>query len=181
MDDPTVGGTCNSFLRTLVKDVWGLEKTKEFMRQLVKQEPVITRDRRLQTEWVVRGKYPLGLGLHTQAAILLIKAGGPLAFAKASEGSKIDTGGGAIVVPKKNPHPSATTAFVNWILSREGHAKFVKAYGSPGARRDAPREGIFPALFSDAGEKIFIETEESLLFREEMSKISREIFKPLLE
>lgn len=181
MDDPTKTGTANNFLTALAnKKIWGLEQTKDFMRQLVRQEPAFTVERRLQAEWIARGKYPLGIGTHTEAAVQLLTAGAPVAFAKMKEGSVIGTGGGGLGLAAKNPHVNASVTFVNWILGKEGHAKFVKAYGTPGARRDAPREGIPPALFPDADDVFFMYTEEDIRLRGEIAKIAGEIFGSLL-
>ena len=69
----------------------------------------------------------------------------------------------------------------NWLLSKEGHSIFVKAYGSPGVRTDAPREGIPIQMFPDPGGKIYEDNEESILYRNNMMKIAKEIFAPLLK
>ncbi|MBI4332204.1 MAG: extracellular solute-binding protein [Chloroflexi bacterium] len=180
-DDPTVTGTGNAFFTFLATQVWGLEQTKEFMRQFVKQEPALTRDKRLSAEWVARGKYALGVAPTHQTVIDFARAGAPIAWVKVSEGTKAATSGGALGIMAKRPHPNATRVFVNWVLGSEGHAVFVKAQGMPGARRDAPREGVSPEQFPDPGEKVYPETEDSILFGEEMMKVSREIFAPLMK
>ncbi|MBI4332205.1 MAG: extracellular solute-binding protein [Chloroflexi bacterium] len=180
-DDPTTSGTGNAFFTMLAGQTWGLEPTKEFMRQFVKQEPAITRDKRLSSEWVARGKYALGVAPTRQTAIEFMRAGAPLVFVKAAEGGKIGTSGGAAAIAAKRPHPNAARVFLNWVLSSEGNATFVRAQGMPGARRDAPREGLVPELFPDPDEKVYAETEETILSGEEMMKISKEIFAPLLK
>ena len=77
--------------------------------------------------------------------------------------------------------PGTSKVFINWILSKEGHAVFIKSYGSPGSRVDAPREGIPPQLFAEPDEKFYEESEESILARTDMMKIANEIFAPLLK
>lgn len=177
--DPTLTGSGNAFLTFLAMDAWGLDETKEFMRQLVKQEPAMTRDRRLSVEWVARGKYPIGIAPSRDVAVEFMKLGAPVVFAKAAEGGKIGTSGGGLGMPVTVPHPKATTVFLNWLLSREGHNKFIRIYGQPGTRRDAPREGIPSDLFPEPGEKAYPEKEDAILFQGEMVKIAREIFAPL--
>ncbi len=181
MNDPTVTGTGNAFFTMLAFDVWGVEGTREFMRQLVKQEPAITRDRRLQAEWVARGKHAVSIATNFENAIEFINLGAPLAFAKVKEGGKIGSGAGGLSVPEAPVHPNAAKVFINWILSKEGHAAFIKTYGSPGSRKDAPREGIPPQMFTEPDEKFYEESEESILFRTEMMKTAREIFAPILK
>ena len=64
---------------------------------------------------------------------------------------------------------------------KEGQAIFSKSNGSPGVRKDVPREGIPPQMFPDPGEVFFGDTEESILFRDEVAKISKEILAPLFK
>ncbi len=180
-NDPTVAGTGSAFFMMLALDIWGKEEMKEFMRQFVKQEPAVTRDRRQQVEWVARGKYSLSVATNLENAIEFISLGSPVAFAKIKEGGKVGPGAGGLAVPVSPAHPNTSKVFVNWILSREGQAVFVKAYGSPGIRLDAPREGIPPQLFPEPDEKFHEDTEESILYRDEVTKIAKEIFKPLLK
>ena len=181
MNDPTITGTGNAFITMLAVNLWGVEEAKEYMRQLVKQEPAITSDRRLQAEWVARGKYAISLATNFENAIEFINLGSPLAFAKVKEGGKAGSGAGGLAVPATPAHPNASKVFVNWILSKEGHAVFVKVYGSPGSRKDAPREGIPPQMYPEPGEKFYEETEESILFRKDMGVFAKEIFAPVLK
>ena len=181
MNDPTITGTGNAFFNMLAFNVWGVEGTKDFMRQLVKQEPVITRDRRLQAEWVARGKHAISIATNLENAIEFMNLGSPIKFAKVKEGGVIGSGAGGLSVPEVPAHPNASKVFINWILSKEGHAVFVKSYGSPGSRTDAPREGIPPQLFAEPDEKFFEETEEGILARPEMMKLARKIFAPVLK
>ncbi len=176
MNDPSVAGTANTFFVMLSLEVWGKEETKEFMRQLAKQEPAITRDRRLQVEWVARGKYDLSVATNLENAIEFLNLAAPVAFSKVQEGGMIGAGAGALAVPDTVAHPHASKVFVNWLLSKEGHSTFVKAYSSPGARKDAPREGVPPQMFPEPDEKFYGDTEESVLFGSEMMKTAREIF-----
>lgn len=180
-NDPTVTGTGKGFLSLLAVYVWGLEPTRDFMRQFVKQEPGVTRDRRLQAEWVARGRYPLSVATNIETASTFIKMGSPLAYVKVEEGSTLITGSAGLGVPVRASHPNAAKVFVNWLLSREGHARFIKWFGNPGTRRDAPREGIPEELFAEPDEKIYLQTEEFILFGAEIERIAREIFAPLLK
>ncbi len=181
VNDPSVAGTGSAFFTMLAVHVWGEEETKEFMRQFVKQEPVVTRDRRLQAEWVARGKYALSVATNLENAIDFIKLGSPIDSFKIKEGSMVGPGAGGLAVPLSPAHPHASKVFVNWLLSKEGHSIFVKAYGSPGIRKDAPREGIPAQMFPEADEKIYQDNEDSILYRTKMFKIAKETFAPLLK
>ncbi len=181
INDPTVAGTGNAFLAFVAEAAYGLEDTGEYMRRLVKQEPVVTRDRRLQGEWVARGKYPLSVANNMETAIDFIRLGAPVTFARVKGDLYVGSGAAGVGVPAKMAHPNAAKVFVNWLLSREGHGTFIKVYGNPGARRDAPRENIPAALFPEPGEKIRMESEESQILREKIATLSGQIFAPLLK
>ncbi|MBI4332125.1 MAG: ABC transporter substrate-binding protein [Chloroflexi bacterium] len=179
--DPTITGSGNAFIRFLATDVWGLEGTKDFMRQLAKQDPAFTREKRLSAEWVARAKHPVGIAPDRGVVIDLMRAGAPIVFVKAAEGGITGTSGGGLGVVARMANPNATKLFVNWLLSREGHASFIRVYGQPGTRKDAPREGIPKEMFPEPGEKVFMEREESILFQDEMMKAAKEIFGSLLK
>lgn len=181
LDDPTLTGTGNAFFSFLATDLWGTDQTKRYLHQLAAQGPAITRDKRIHGEWVARGKYSLGIATDRATATNFIRAGAPVQFIRISEGTRIGSGGGGLGVLARRPHPNATTIFVNWILSKDGMATYVKLSGRPGARVDAPREGVPPDLFPEPGEKIFLETEQSLAYRNEMIKVATEIFGPQMK
>jgi ABC-type Fe3+ transport system substrate-binding protein len=49
------------------------------------------------------------------------------------------------MVMDKAPNPNAAQLFINWALSKEGQASFVKASGSTDSlRTDVPNEGLEP-------------------------------------
>ncbi|MBI4331105.1 MAG: extracellular solute-binding protein, partial [Chloroflexi bacterium] len=126
--DPTITGSGNAFIRVLATDVWGLEGTKDFMRQLAKQDPAFTREKRLSAEWVARAKHPVGIAPDRGVVIDLMRAGAPIVFVKAAEGGITGTSGGGLGVVARMANPNATRLFVNWLLSREGHASFIRVY-----------------------------------------------------
>ncbi|MDP2646050.1 MAG: extracellular solute-binding protein [Desulfobacterales bacterium] len=181
INDPTVAGTGSAFFTMLALDVYGVEETHEFMRQFVKQEPAFTRNRRLQGEWIAKGKYAVGVAVNMQTAVDFLKVGSPIAFARIKEGGKVGSGAGGLSIAANPAHPNAAKVFINWILSSEGHALFTKNYGSPGTRKDAPMEGI-PAEFNpEPGEKFYFDDEKGVLYRGTMIKAAKEILAPLFK
>ncbi len=181
LNDPTVTGSGNSFMAYLVAGVWNMDETKEFMRALVKQEVVLSRENRQLIEWIARGKYEIALAPHRETVAEFINLGAPVDLVRTIEPAKVGAAGGGLSVMAKRPHPNATTVYVNWLLSKEGHAVFVKAFGNPGARVDAPTEGLPRILFVDPGEKAYAETEETFLLEGEMLGVAKDIFAPLLK
>ncbi len=179
--DPTATGAGSSFVAMVIQ-VYGIEDAKKFLEQLVKQEPVITRDWRQLAEWVARGKYPVGVAPNPEQVANFLTAGAPLAFVKVEEGAKIATGAGGVAVPVRAAHPNASAVFVNWLLSKEGQEVLVKGMGSPSRRLDVSTAGIDPMFLREPGEKYIYDDEEQISFTaNEVIPLSKEIFASLLK
>ncbi|MBI4333992.1 MAG: extracellular solute-binding protein [Chloroflexi bacterium] len=180
MADPLVPGAGSSF-PAIVIQVYGMDEAKEFFRQVVKQEPVVTRDWRQMVEWVARGKYPIGLAPNPEQTASFLAAGAPIATVKVNEGAKIGSVSGALGVPARVAHPNASIVFINWLLSKEGQEVFAKGLGNPSRRTDVSTSGINPMFLQEPGEKYIYEDEEHYNFQTAVVPISREIFGPLLK
>ncbi|MDP2643721.1 MAG: extracellular solute-binding protein [Dehalococcoidia bacterium] len=180
-NDPTVSGGGNAFVSHLAHDIWGLEKTLDYMRKLVKQEPVITRNTGLQVEWLAKGKYPIGIAPMQERVAHFMEAGASLSQVKVVEGGKLTPGVGGLALANKRPHPNAAAIYVNWLLTSEGQALAVKAYKYPGTRVDAPKTGVPSAFYPSPGEKVFRTTEAYILAGRQMMKHSKNIFGPLIK
>jgi iron(III) transport system substrate-binding protein len=98
------------------------------MKQLlVDQEPVLSRDRNQLTEFMVRGRYPIGIGLN----ILALQD-----FQSHGVGKNIKTvllpeldyqsGSSTVWLLNRAPHPSAARVFINWLLSKDAQAAWAK-------------------------------------------------------
>ncbi len=181
MNDPTITGAGNSYLAGLAAGVWGMDRTLDFIRGLAKQEIVITRDNRQLVEWVSKGKYKVALAATPELVSDFLKLGAPIKLNKVAEGGKIGAMTGGLGIAAKRPHPNATIVFVNWLLSDEGQAVFVKAVGLPGARVNAPREGIPDIFFRDPEEKFYRENEDTFRLEGEMLGKAKDILAPLLK
>lgn len=177
MRDPTTSGTGNAWVSFMVK-LWGLEQAKDYLKQYVQQEPVITRDTRLQMESVARGKYPVGVATSGDATAEFVKLGAPVAVVRTQHGGVILPGGGSLGLPSKRPHPNAASIFVNWLLSKEGQTAFVMGYGQPSSRTDVPRGDIHTSLFPEPGEKVYLTSEEDAINQGKLTGLAREIFFP---
>ena len=180
MFDPTVGGTTQTWVRFLMTKVFGPTEGEAFLQKLAAQEPVITRDSRLQSEWVARGRYPVCIGLDPQAAYGMHKTGAPITRVAAEEGGLFTGGGGYLVVSLKRPHPNATVAVLNWLLSAAGQEVFSNGYGASAARLGVKTDGISSLSLPITGEKLYPQDEEIVLFKKG-DEAGRRVFKPLLK
>ncbi len=178
INDPTVTGTGEKFFLIVGGQIMGYD----FMRELVKQEPVITRDQRLQVEWLAQGKYPIGTTTKPEIVTDFQRAGVPLAYVSPAEGMWTSAGGGNVALYDKPAHPKAAQLFVNWLLTREGQSIFARALGVPSGRLDASVEGLDKDLLLQPGMKYIAgDSEELLLKAAEERKITLEIVAPLLK
>ncbi len=177
--DPTISGAGNTWFQGLVK---GGIMDLDYMKALARQDLMVQRDARLQVEWVVRGKYPLGLAVRTETAIDFERQGAPAKLMTPAEGTYLIFGGAGLCVVNKAPHPNAATVFVNWLLTKEGSTIFSRAFGAQSARLDVPTEGLHPESVRKQGiDYIFIDTEE---YTQEFDRLTRqaiEVFGPLIK
>ncbi len=160
INDPTVQGAGNSVLTHLAVDLWTREEAYDFFRQLMKQDPVIERDNRINVESLARGKFAIALG--TQADILanFLELGAPIAPVIVKEGVRVSASTYSMAVPPVSASPNATVVFVNWMLSKEGQTVLVKSSLLPSMRVDVPTDGINPIYLPVPGEKLYPDTEE---------------------
>ncbi len=178
--DPTQSGAAARFFAVYI--MTGI-LNPDFHRQLVKQEPFITRDARLLVEWVARGKYPVGLAPQPDIIAEFQKAGAPLNWVSPREGAFLASGNsGAFSYFDQAPHPNTAKAFVNWLMTKDGLTLYSKASLSPTARKDVPTDFIEPDRIRNPAGKYFNSNKEEVLLKEgEMMKLAKEIYGPLLK
>lgn len=178
MDDPTQPGKGGKFINKAIT-YFGLDW--DYMKALAKQEPVIVSDRRLQVEWVVKGKHLLSINPGTEPIIEFKKAGAKVDTSVFKETVDVLGGGAsAIVLVKNAPHPDAAKLFLNWFLSKEGQTVFARAYEIQSAREDTPTDHLPEWQIRKPGVKYAIETEDFVLQETKFSPLTLEIFGTLL-
>jgi iron(III) transport system substrate-binding protein len=94
---------------------------------LLDQEPVLSRDRNQLTEFMVRGRYPIAVGLNA-LALQDFQVHGVGKNVKTVLLPEMDyqASGSAVWLLNRAPHPNAAKLFVNWLLSREAQAAWAK-------------------------------------------------------
>ncbi len=178
--DPTATGSGASMVTFLAR-LWGVDQAREFATQLARQDPGLTRDKRLHGEWTAKGKYPISLAPNPELIAEFIDLKLPVAHVKLEEGGMINTVGGAIGMMSKPPHPNAARLFINWMLSKEGHAVYVSSVKLPGARADAPTEGIDKNIIARPGDKFIIADEQFFFLQRDVLPMSQQIFGAMLK
>lgn len=178
MDDPTISGSGSATFSALASGLMDVN----YLRELAKQDLVITRDRRLMGEWVARGKYPIGIAIDDAVQTELIRAGAPIKLISPVEGNYITASSGGVGVVNKMPHQNAAKAFVNWVLSQDGGTAFSKIYGGQSARTDVPTDHLDPAQVRQSSVKYLNTTSEEVEFQKlEGRKLAQEILGHLIK
>ena len=110
-------------------------KGEDYLKRLVTQKMLISRDQRVLAETLAKGKVALIVGLTYYSFAPFVKAGLPVKpLPTPREGLYASGGSGHLTIMKNPPHPNGTKVFVNWLLGREGQEVFSKAIGQ-GTRR----------------------------------------------
>jgi len=126
-----------------------LQLGEEFVKKLyVDQKPVISRERRQLTDWLVRGTYPIALNADEDEVERLRKEGMPVAAVHSLPdfSGATNTGEGQIGMFKNAPHPNAAKLFINWIASKEGLGIYARARGRAPTRNDIDERSFLPEV-----------------------------------
>lgn len=176
--DPTLPGRGNKwFISNLIMQNLDLD----YMKALAKQDIFITRDIRLQVEWVAQGKHFVSMLPRSAIFRDFYQAGAPVDYISLKE-SKQMLGGGTsgVAVIDRQTHPAAAKLFANWYLSKEGQTVFSKAYMYQTFRLDVPVDHLDSKMLRDPKIDYPIETEDFLKRGQEFTAAAKEVFGPLL-
>jgi iron(III) transport system substrate-binding protein len=118
-DDPRLGGSGNSASQTIYQNTG-----EEVLSKLYAHNVVYTTNKRQMAEWVVRGRYPIGLGLDRAQLKIFQDQGigknvGPVPDSLYTRQQQTPGFGGVGFVDKA-PHPNAAAVYINWLLSQDG-------------------------------------------------------------
>ncbi len=172
--DPTMPGSGEKFWTV----TGAVHKDWDWVREFVtRQEPVVTRDRRLILDWVAQGKAALSIGSNETLVWEYSQAGAPIGWAVLKDGGYTTVGSAVIGIVKDAPHPNAAKVFLNWLLSKEGQSLVTPYVSAPSWRFDVSTEGLNPVLVPEPGRKYFkSDSEEFTLKYDDFRKINNEIW-----
>jgi iron(III) transport system substrate-binding protein len=129
----------------------------------VDQEPVLSRDNRQVAEFMVRGRYPIAIGVNPQILATYQRQGlaKNLKLIHFPEMSTMSSSSSTIWLVNRAPHPNAAKVFVNWLLTRDAQVVWAKE-----VETNSRRVGIEPGnpLYALPPESKFmqIDAEENL-------------------
>jgi iron(III) transport system substrate-binding protein len=157
-DDPRLGGSGNGASQTIYQNFG-----EDFLVKLFNHNVVFSSNKRQQAEWVVRGRYPIAMGLDGAQLDIFQKQGMgkniepvPDSFYKVQQ---VSSGFGGLGFVNRAPNPHAAVVYINWLLSQEGQAAWAKVPRTS-RRTDVPKHD--PMLTPKPGIKYFNGQQEEL-------------------
>lgn len=148
----------------------------EFLAELVsKQKITYSTIPRQGAEWVVTGRYPIGLAVATEEIARFQTQGLGKNISIFEGGVKIQSAGpgfGTVSMMDHAPDPNAAKVYINWLLSKDGQSDWVKATGHNSRRLDvAPGD---QTTYPVAGKTYQdTQTEEQIPVRERAAQIAK--------
>jgi iron(III) transport system substrate-binding protein len=169
-DDPRLPGA-----GPLVGQVMMLNFGPEYLERLLSDQKIVfTTNRRQNAEWVVRGRYPIGLGTG-EDDLAQFKDQGLGRNVKPFTGDITKSMGapgfGTVSLMDRAPHPNAAKIYINWLLSRAGQTEWAKTKGNS-RRLDVPA-GTPDTVPQPGVSYINSQTEEQIGSRNEVGDIAR--------
>lgn len=172
-DDPRMPGSGQQQAAMLLKSYGA-----GFVRDVLsKQQIVVTKDRRQLSEWIIRGRYPVAVGLSPQRFLRFQEQGlgvnvRPVAHPKAGH---LAAGSNTLGLLKNAPHPNAARVLINWFLSNEGQTNWAEFNGINSRRLDVPPS--LPDLYppKQGFELVDLEKQEYRRYFDEARGIAREV------
>jgi iron(III) transport system substrate-binding protein len=141
--DPAVPGTGSNHASELY-----VQFGEAFAKQLyVDQKPVISRDERQLTDWLLRGVYPIVFGANNARVDEMRKEGLPVLTVRSLSDlpGTVAVGNGLVALLKNAPHPRAAQLFINWLASKEGLEIYARAIRWSPTRNDIDEQTFVPA------------------------------------
>jgi len=141
--DPTVPGTGSNQAARFYAQLG-----EDFARRLyVDQKPVISRDERQLTDWLLHGTYPIVIGADDARVEEMRKEGlsaSPV-YAFPDLPGTVAVGNGLVAMFKNAPHPNAAKLFINWLASRDGLEVYARTIRWSPTRNDIDERSFVPA------------------------------------
>jgi ABC-type Fe3+ transport system substrate-binding protein len=116
--------------------VYGEDALKELLQN---QDLVVSNDLRQQAEWVIRGRYPIAIGLVPDAFLVFREQGLKINIQPVGDsGWATSTGTGGIQFINRAPHPNAAKVYINWLLTKDVQTRLSAATQQNSRRLDVP-------------------------------------------
>jgi iron(III) transport system substrate-binding protein len=112
---------------------------EDYVRDLLSQQDlVVTGDNRQLAEWVIRGRYPIGIGIAGEDLVAFERQGVSFNVQGMPPPRKLSLGFGGIQLLNRAPHPNASKVFINWLLTQATQANLAQTLELNSRRTDVP-------------------------------------------
>lgn len=139
------------------------------------QKIVYLANPRQEAEWLVSGKYPIGIGTSPDELLRFQQMGlgkNVVSFEAPMPHPTLDFAYGSVSMLANAPHPNAAKVYINWLLSKAGQTDWGK-FGGNSRRIDIPYAN--PRLAPKPGVTYIAEqTEENLANRQEAANLAKQ-------
>ncbi|HEV8015156.1 MAG TPA: extracellular solute-binding protein [Stellaceae bacterium] len=147
----------------------------DFLQHLYADQKIIySSNPRQEAEWLVRGQYPIGLGIAVEALAPFQQQGlgkNIAGFDLKLPHPTMSTGFGTVSMMDRAPHPSAAKLYINWLLSKAGQTDWG-ATGHNSRRLDVPH--VDPASFPVPGTEYRADQSEAAIpSREQAAELAK--------
>jgi iron(III) transport system substrate-binding protein len=133
LSDPNGGAGLGTLTTLLV--AFGEDYVRDL---LTRQDVVVTGDNRQLAEWVIRGRYPIGIGVTDDELLNFERQGLTFDVKGLQPFRKLSLGFGGLQLISRRPHPNAAQVFVNWVLTQPAQAQLAKTIEFNSRRVDVP-------------------------------------------
>jgi iron(III) transport system substrate-binding protein len=104
--------------------VWGREKTVDYFRSLMKQNPSLRRGHTLLANLTAAGEFPVAVNLFGYRVMEMKEKGEPIDLVKADP---VMVRPAHIALSRRAPHPHAARLYIDFVLSTEGQQILASA------------------------------------------------------
>jgi iron(III) transport system substrate-binding protein len=149
---------------------------EDWLKRLYSQQKIVyIANPRQEAEWLVSGKYPIGIGASSNELAHFQEQGlgkNVVSFEAPMPHPTLDFGYGSVALMANAPHPNAAKVYINWLLSKAGQTDWGQIGGNS-RRIDIPY--AVPRLAPQPGATYIPEqTEENLANRQEASNLAKQ-------
>jgi iron(III) transport system substrate-binding protein len=156
---------------------WYHRYGEEFVRELLtRPDIVMTRDSRQQVEWLVRGRYPIAIGLSSSQLAAFQAQGLGLNVQPVLEAPTMSPSSGGAWFFTNAPHPNAARVFLNWLLTRRVQERMSQILATNSSRLDVPV--VNPEVWPDANrlhEYTLVQKEEFMTIHQNYLALARRL------
>jgi iron(III) transport system substrate-binding protein len=149
---------------------------EDWLKRLYSQQKIVyIANPRQEAEWLVSGKYPIGIGISPDEMERFQQQGlgkNVVSFEAPMPHPTLDFAYGSVSLMANAPHPNAAKVYINWLLSKAGQTDWGQ-FGGNSRRIDIPYAQ--PRLAPQPGVTYIPEqTEENLANRQEAANLAKQ-------